>query len=1179
MELTDECEVWPRIKEEFTARLPLRNLIWKGGITQTARFVEQLNINICMDGTTVAADPVAAVSGQQTGPLLNIYFLETADTDVDTYKSVLRPQAKKWVDGVSQHKGQEWLIVYLPGVAEIQRMATTKFLNMRATTIDRLKSDFQSKKDGERVVMLRTDVVESWNAVFLAIRERVVQALEERVASMTEEIRRLDANRMLPGWNYCKFFVFKEGLVNLYRVMGLKDEALAQYDELEAAYLQLLNAQQLSWFSTFGGNEAGDDFTDLLDLTKKPYRQRMVENSITMFDFRIYLFGQQSQLLIDMGKYEEFVERAQRFVTTFAKHMREKGTGLSLAFVSSWLYSTCQNIVEICEGVQIDQAPVERSGVRASISATARILASSKAEFLTRARQQLDILGTLNGRLPEKYLRRSNTHMQVPSPLLSPVAGTDMDASTVAAEDDGDIKSITNPVLTEALGTDERFDQIYIRTCEQATQYYLDCGRRRFAQVLQGDIAQLHICRSRWHEAVRVLRPQLATAGDVRAPGVMDVHVMARLAICERQLGYTEQCFEHVVELMDNSQYLDSGSRDMYADMFMELAHEMPARYAVAAASALFEVSETEVEDSHDTLCLLVTLVSKVSRRLVAARVEATLIGGGSGGQQLEIVMDASEVELVPGHNSVRLTTDSVSCAGRFMVRAVTVTVGQAEATLVVSNPNTQRCVRLNEHPMAPAVSLRAPAVVLADGPSALQLSVDTRDTAVEAGLSIQLFGSAGALLTNQCTVRSATTACVVEAGALVFTDAVGADVVVDAEVVLEGSYATGKVTAVVEYTVMGDSRLILHSDDVELTPPLLFAAHATGTDATHALILRAQSCAVTPIRLDWLKTTGCRQLSPSLDAGMASDHGALQAEVGAETLSKSEVMQLDGNAGTAWRTVSDRGFLQLGESMTDVREIPDNVDGKTVEVEAGVTTLLALVRVAVEPRIVELAALHGLAQHACYLQRLVLAHVRTTMDTRSTLRRMRLACAPLVSLCAAASADCSATVRAAMHRLFEDLSATVVGCAIPSDANPCTVRVHLPVVVDGLCVSVALDSARFCSVYEPTPLAVRVQQHGAVSRRLWVTLAPHCTDQWLVSGPGAIQVALRGSDHVLLDFVLVPLAVGYLPLPEIICQEIIDDNADYRRLHIRLESKHPSLCVLPNPRVATVYSVPVPCP
>ncbi|KAJ2806876.1 hypothetical protein H4R20_001519 [Coemansia guatemalensis] len=1165
--ITDECGIWPRIKEEFTGRLPLRNLIWKGGITQTARFVEQLNITICMDGTAVAADPITAVSGQQTGPLLHIYFLETAETDVDTYKSVVRPRTKRWVDGVSQHKGEEWLIVYLPGAAEIQRIATSKFLNMRATTLDRLKSDFQGKKDGERVVMLRTDVVESWNAVFLAIRERVVQALEDRVASMTEEIRRLDANRMLPGWNYCKFFVFKEGLVNLYRVMGLKDEALAQYDELEAAFLQLLNAQQLSWFSTFGGNEAGDDFTDLLDLTKKPYRQRMVENTITMFDFRIYLFGQQSQLLIAMGKYEEFVERAQRFVTTFAKYMRQRGTGLSLAFVSSWLYSTCQNIVEICEGVQIDQAPVERGGPRASISATARMLAGSKAEFLTRARQQLDILGTLNGRLPEKYLRRSNTYMQVPSPLLSPVPGAEDGTSTAAAAASGeeDIKSITNPVLTEALATDERFDQIYIRTCEQATQYYLDCGRRRFAQVLQGDIAQLHICRSRWQDAVKILRPQVAAGGDRRAQGVMDVHVMARLAICERELGYTEQCFEHVVELMDSSQFLDSGSRDMYADMFVELAHEMPARYAVAAASALFEVGEVEVKDSHDTLSLQVELVSKVPRRVVAERVEATLIGGSGGGRhQLEIVLDADALELAPGRNAVVLTTDSVSCCGRFVVRAVTVAIGHAEATLVVSNPNAQRCVRLNEHPTAPMVSLRAPSVALADGPSALRLSVATRGTAVDAGLSIRLFSSGGTLITNQCTVRSTTMTCVVDADALVVSDAVAADVVVDAEIVLGGPHATGEVTAVVEYAVLGDPRLIVHSDDVELAPPLRFAAHAVGIDSTCALLLRAQSCAATPIRLDWLTTPSSRRQSPSsLDAGTAPD---------------GEVLQLDGDAGAAWRKASDRGFLQLGESVTDVREVPSSAGGEAVDVEAGVTTLLALVGAAVEPLVAELAGLHGLAQHVRYLQRLVLAHIRTTMDTRATLRRMQLACASLLPLSAAASADCSASVRAAMRRLFGDLSAAVVGCALPADTEPCTVRVRLPVVVDGPCVTVALDSARFCSVYEPTPLAVRVRQHGAASRRLWVKLAPHCTGQWLVSGPTAAQVALRGSDHALLEFVVVPLAVGYLPLPEIICHEYVDNDADYRRLNIRLESTYPSLCVLPNSRVATVYSVPVPC-
>ncbi|KAJ1720705.1 hypothetical protein LPJ61_006128, partial [Coemansia biformis] len=348
--LKDECGIWPRIEKEFTARLPLRNLIWKGGITQTARFVEQLDIAIShAEGGQPAHD--SPIPDQQTAPLLHIYLLETLDADADTYKAIVRPRAKSWATRASQRKGEEWLVIYLPNAAEVQKMATTsKFLNMRASVFDKLKGDLQVKKDVERVVMLQPASVESWNAAFLAIRDRVVQALDDRVASIAEEIRRMDANRMLPGWNYCKFFVFKEGLVNLYRLMGLRDGALAQYDELEAAYLQLFNSQRLSWFSKFGGSEPGDDYTDLLDLSKKPYRQQMIENTISMFDFRIYLFGQQCQLLIDMSRYNELVERAQRFIATFAKSMREPGTGLTLAFVSSWVYSTCQNIVEICEG-------------------------------------------------------------------------------------------------------------------------------------------------------------------------------------------------------------------------------------------------------------------------------------------------------------------------------------------------------------------------------------------------------------------------------------------------------------------------------------------------------------------------------------------------------------------------------------------------------------------------------------------------------------------------------------------------------------------------------------------------------------------------------------------------------------------------------------------------------------
>ncbi|KAJ2771407.1 hypothetical protein IWQ57_002227, partial [Coemansia nantahalensis] len=997
---------------EFTARLPLRNLIWKGGITQTARFVEQLDIALVLDDGGAAAD--SPIPDEQAAPLLHIYLVESNDADADTYKSVLRPQAKSWVAKVAPRRGEEWLAVYVPSVAEAQRLATaSKFLSMRASVFDKLRGDLQTKKDAERVVMLQPDAVESWNALFLAIRERAVQALDDRVASMAEEIRRLDATRMLPGWNYCKFFVFKEGLVNLYRLMGLRDGALAQYDELEAAYLQLFNSQRLSWFSKFGGGEPGDDFTDLLNQTRKPYRRQMVENTISMFDFRIYLFGRQCQLLIDMARYGELVERAQRFIATFAQLMREPGTGLTLAFVSSWVYSTCQNIVEICEGVQITQGPAERAGARASSSATARLLAASKAEFLTSARQQLDVLGTLYRRLPPKYLRRSNTFIQIPSPLLRSPAeggsgGEDCDDDTRGSgrrqsfgavvariqEYADDISTITNPVLSEALASDERFDQIYLRTCDQATQYYLECGRRRFAQILRGDMAQLHICRERWQAAAAILRPLVPMDGAL-ALGVMDVHLLERLAVCEHRLGHAETCLGYVARLIASSQFLDSGSRESYADMLVELAQGLPGpgRSAVPP-HGLFAVTGVEAADRANTLCVVATVHSSVAKPVAAATVEAVLLAGG-GERQLEVVLGAHDVEIAPGANSISLMTDAVSCPGRYVVRSVRIAIGMVDATIVVSNPNARRHVWLNRHPTNPVLAMRAAPATSIDGPSALRLLVAARGTPIDAGMRIRLFDSRGGpLVDDRCTAEPAGLVSIGADGALVVAEALAADTQTEIALALSRRLATDEVTACAEFEAQGDPRMVAGSDVVEFTPPLAIVAHVESLGDKHVAVVRTQCCGPGPLRL-----------------------AALDVQIEGESSAETDAR---------WRPLADRGYLRLGEWATVVREICSSASLIRVCVEARYATLADVVAAAIQPLVEELAGKHGLPRHSWYLQRLALAHVRATLDERTTLRNLRIACEPLAPLWEAASADCAPAERAAMRAVLHELSDAV---------------------------------------------------------------------------------------------------------------------------------------------------------
>ncbi|KAJ2321421.1 hypothetical protein GGI00_006064, partial [Coemansia sp. RSA 2681] len=410
--------------------------------------------------------------------------------------------------------GEGWLVVYAASAAEAQRAGSSgnKFLGMRATVFDRLRGDLPSG----HVALLQAGAVESWNALLLAVRERVVQALEERVAGLADEMRRMDANRMLPGWNFCRFFVLKEGVVRLYRLMGLHDEALAQYDELEAVFFQLLGAQRLSWFSAFGGAAAGDDYSDVLDTGKRDYARQLAATTISLFDLRTYLFGRQAQLLVALGQHAALAERAQRFVASFGRSMREPGTGLSGAFVAAWTYSTCMNVAEILEG--------------AEDGADARALAAAKAGFLAGARQQLDELGELWQRLPPS----DNT-------------GQPRMPST-------DLISISNPVLAEALASDERFDQIYVRTCEQAAQYYGESGRRRFARAMQGDVAQLLARRGQWDGAARLLRTLVpgddGDDGDGAALSAMDVLALERLAECERRLGNARQSLECAVRLI-----------------------------------------------------------------------------------------------------------------------------------------------------------------------------------------------------------------------------------------------------------------------------------------------------------------------------------------------------------------------------------------------------------------------------------------------------------------------------------------------------------------------------------------------------------------------------------------------------------------------------------------------------
>lgn len=81
---------------------------------------------------------------------------------------------------------------------------------------------------------------ELWTSFMEKMKECILSSFDLQVLQIQEDTRRLDMQRHMPGWNYCTFFILKEGLAQAFEIMTLYEDALIQYDELEASFFQVL---------------------------------------------------------------------------------------------------------------------------------------------------------------------------------------------------------------------------------------------------------------------------------------------------------------------------------------------------------------------------------------------------------------------------------------------------------------------------------------------------------------------------------------------------------------------------------------------------------------------------------------------------------------------------------------------------------------------------------------------------------------------------------------------------------------------------------------------------------------------------------------------------------------------------------------------------------------------------
>lgn len=386
VEYSDPSGLFPLVQPIYDQKLPLKNLHWKSP-SRPVRSIESLRIGFVPAAQHDTAERKSSsdtsrgavphrrhqIPGLRQTPYLKIYFLRCDDND--TYKATARKAVREWIkynasmpqassssggsSSQEKHDAFEWLIVHVvqDGDGAEKAASTSKWGQRTTSVLEKLKADFNgsSKSAVDRVAQLRlpkpgttqrppelTDQIED---LVEKMKNAILASFDLRVAQYEEDIKEKDSQRSLPGWNFCTFFILKEGLARGFENVGLFEDALVGYDELSVGLDIAIHEQHegsgdqhgstlltysKDWNekakealeSSAGGNGnsnggEGDlapipeiepsDFP--FDSTKKPYREMILASDISIFDFRNYVFSRQLTLLLRAARAPSLVSQ------------------------------------------------------------------------------------------------------------------------------------------------------------------------------------------------------------------------------------------------------------------------------------------------------------------------------------------------------------------------------------------------------------------------------------------------------------------------------------------------------------------------------------------------------------------------------------------------------------------------------------------------------------------------------------------------------------------------------------------------------------------------------------------------------------------------------------------------------------------------------------------------------
>lgn len=480
-------------------------------------------------------------------PVLHLYVTECSD--VDSYKSSVKEDIDSWLKTLAGHGIVDWMIL----VVETIDVKKTKNILPRTTVLDKIRADFGSKS-GDRCISVLNPMkfemkaTESYRCFLQRVRHLMLSGYNRNINKYEELIRANRETRTQDGWCFIKYFLLQEELAFVLEMLGLHSEALIQYDELDAMFSQfILNSvfgDRPKWLAIF--QKPFNSFHGITMNKRCPQgvRTKIEDKSVTLLEFRSYLFERQATILIGAGNAAEVAERLLPFLFSTLRELEALKIELLVGALACWEFVCALEVLDVCESV------IESDN-------TANIFKHS-ASIWNLAKDKLYELGKLCGLLPGDVPTSEQIHTVV---QLSAGMGdgqlyqSNKLPDNKEAERQKEPRSISpgrtsakRPAterLKEALGSNQAFQKLFLELSELTISTYKHITRLRSARLVGLDLGNFYCSLSEPNKAASFFTDLLRELKEENWH-YLSSQTLLELANCYRKMddlvAYTKTC-------------------------------------------------------------------------------------------------------------------------------------------------------------------------------------------------------------------------------------------------------------------------------------------------------------------------------------------------------------------------------------------------------------------------------------------------------------------------------------------------------------------------------------------------------------------------------------------------------------------------------------------------------------